>query len=99
LDDISFDNQIEILSRTKFLVTNGGSSSFSSLLLNKTSSVLYFPILNNWFESDLFECLKRFKLIQYKNYDLNWEKNITQEDGSFLVDLEILSRILDNLQL
>jgi hypothetical protein len=96
LDDILFNNQIEILSRTRFLVTNGGSPSFSSLFLpkTKTTNVLYFPILNNNFESNLFKSLNRFNLIEYEKYHREWKTNIKQEDGSYLVNLEILSKIL-----
>lgn len=96
LDDISFNNQIEVLSRTRILVTNGGSASFSSLFLPKTkiTDVYYFPILNNDFESNLFKDINRFNLIEYEKYDTYWKTNIKQEDGSYLVDLKILSRIL-----
>ena len=96
LDNIAFNEQIEILSRTKFLVTNGGSAAFSSLLLCKSNRInmLYFPLLNNDFESTLFKNINRFNLIEYEKYDVNWKQNIARPDGSYIVDLQILSMIL-----
>ena len=97
LDDISFEKQIEVLSRTKILFTNGGSSAFCSLFLPKGTDLIYFPILNNDFETSLFKEINRCKLIIYENYDKWWKSNIKREDGSFLVDLEIINTILSNL--
>jgi len=96
LEDISFSNKLEILTRTKILITNGGSSSFDCFFLSKSTQIIYFPILNNNFETELFCDLNRFRLILYEQYDHNWKENIKQEDGSYLVDLKILRSILED---
>jgi hypothetical protein len=94
-EEVSFNHQIEVLSRTKLLVTNGGATSFSSFLLKPDSIMLYFPILNNDFESKMFRRFPgRFKFIDYDNHDAKWKDNIKREDGSYDVDISILEKIL-----
>jgi len=99
LEEISFEQQINILSRTHILVTNGGSSAFCSLLMTKIRHVVYFPILNNDFESNLFKQIDGFHLVLYEQYDTEWKKNITRDDGSFTVDLCKLDIIMHDIEL
>ena len=94
-EEVSFNHQIEVLSRTKLLVTNGGATSFSSFLLKPNSIMIYFPILNNDFESKMFRRFpKLFKFIDYDDHDAKWRDNIKREDGSYDVDISILEKIL-----
>jgi hypothetical protein len=94
LDDITFQKQLEVLSRTRILVTNGGSSSFSSLFLQKNTNLIYFPILGNTLETIIFKHINRCKLSIYEDYDTHWKNNIKTEDGSFVVNITILHNIL-----
>jgi hypothetical protein len=93
LENVDFKYQLEVLSRTKILVTNGGSTAFSSFFLNKGTIVLYFPLKGNNFESDLMRKFPdRFIFIDYAKQKVNWEKDIIKDDGSFNVDLNILRK-------
>ena len=53
LENISYFEQLKILSRTKILVTNGGASAFCTFLLPKPTIVIYFPIFGNAFVDNL----------------------------------------------
>ncbi len=94
LENTSYLKQLEILSRTKILFTNGGSSSFCSFLLPKLTNVLYFPIYGNRFESNLFKNFKhRFNFYDYEEYDKNWKKNVITANKSYNVNISILENI------
>ncbi len=98
LESVDYMKQLEILSRTKILVTNGGSSSFCSLLLQCSSSVVYFPLYDNQFESGLFKTFKhKFDFYDYEKYDTDWKLNIKTENFSYDVNICILKGILNNI--
>jgi hypothetical protein len=94
LDEISFEKQLEVMSRTKILITNGGACSWCSLFLQKPSIVTYFPILNCPMETELYKQLQRFTLVEYEHYDNEWQKNIKREDASYDVDIDKLKILL-----
>jgi len=94
-EEVSFNYQLEVLSRTKLLVTNGGAISYCSFFLNPESIMILFPTIGNDFDSQLFRRFpERFKFIDYDNHDAKWKDNIKREDGSFDVDISILEKIL-----
>jgi len=98
LEDICYDHQLEILSKTKLLITNGGSSAFCSFLLPKKTNMLYFPIYGNNFEYYLFSKFNnKFNLFYYELYDKNWYSNIKTLDQSYDVNIQIVERILHEM--
>lgn len=100
LENTSYLKQLEILSRTKILFTNGGSSSFCSFLLPKLTAILYFPIGHS-FEYNLFNNFKeRFNIYAYQDFDKYWFLSIQKESKyhqAYNVNINILEYIAKNI--
>ena len=98
LQEVSFTYQLKLLARTKILITNGGSTAFSSFFLRRNTVVIYFPIRNRGSESALMRKFpERFLFIPYSYYDRRWLLNIVSNDNSFEVKLRVLEVILNKL--
>ena len=95
LQDITFRDQLNILSKTKILITIGGSTSFSCYLAPTNIKFIYLPIYDNHFEHELFRKNKnkKFNLIVYP-YESLLKNMIPNSLNSYNIDINILKKIL-----